>query len=207
MRGMQSGVTARFLLLLLGMGLLILGLWSLGNMLETPAAEPVEVSEQYTVTVTPPDWERELIAAAMTGDADTGDRAGEALGYEYEDVRWLAKIMAAESGPEWPEWAVMAIGEVVLNRVEHEDFPNTIPAVLTQIDPIQYEPVHSGAWQEVIPTEAQVRMAMRLLRGERVLEDEDIVFQALFPQGDETVCTYYDGDLDTTTYFCAEREG
>lgn len=122
-----------------------------------------------------------------------------------EDQLWLAKIMAAESGPNWPDAFTMMIGEVVLNRVESPDWPNSIQAVLTQIAPIQYAPVHSGTWDKIIPTDHQMELARRLLDGERVLCDKDVVYQALFEQGDVTVATYYDSDLDTTTYFCKEE--
>ena len=110
--------------------------------------------------------------------------------------------MAAESGPNWPDWAIMAIGEVVMNRVESEDFPDTIHEVLYQRYPVQYEPVWQDSFGSIRPDERTVRLAFDLLKGERVLEDETIVFQALFPQGNETIVTYTDTDLGTTTYFC-----
>ena len=43
---------------------------------------------------------------------------------------------------------------------------------------------------------------MRLLEGERVLNDPSIVFQALFPQGSGIAFTYHDDDLNNDTYFC-----
>lgn len=67
---------------------------------------------------------------------------------------------------------------------------------------MQYEPVYQNDWADIRPVEQTVRLAMKLLQGERVLKDPCIVFQALFPQGEYTVVTYYDADLDTTTYFC-----
>ena len=96
----------------------------------------------------------------------------------------------------------MAIGEVVLNRVASPEFPDTIREVLYQADPMQYEPVWSDGWEDYIPSERYVRLALRLLEGERIFNDPSIVFQALFPQGTGIACTYHDYDLNNDTYFC-----
>lgn len=120
----------------------------------------------------------------------------------HRDVWELAKIMQAEAGVDWPDWAVMCIGEVVLNRVEHEGFPGTIHDVLYQVDPMQYAPVHEPDWEGMEPEEDYIGLARRLMDGERVMHNPDVIWQALFPQGNRTVITYYDKTLDTTTYFC-----
>lgn len=126
----------------------------------------------------------------------------DAPAYPYADVYLLAKIMQAESGIDWPDWAVMCIGEVVLNRVESPLFPNTIYDVLYQVNPVQYEPVHTSVWEMLEPEEEYIDLACRLLDGERVMKNQSVIWQALFPQGERTVITYYDKALDTTTYFC-----
>jgi N-acetylmuramoyl-L-alanine amidase len=119
------------------------------------------------------------------------------------DMVLLAKIMAAEDGADWPDWAVMCIGEVVLNRVASPAWPDTIRDVLYQNGPpIQYEPVWSDGWDELEPGPEYIDLARRLLAGERPMNDPEVVWQALFPQGSRTVVTYYDKTLDTTTYFC-----
>lgn len=122
--------------------------------------------------------------------------------YAYMDAYLLAKIMQAESGVNWPDWAVLCIGEVVLNRVENEAFPDTIYEVLHQDNPIQYAPVWVAGWNEMEPGEEYIDLARRLLDGERVLNNPAVVWQALFPQGERTVMTYHDKVLNTTTYFC-----
>lgn len=119
-----------------------------------------------------------------------------------EDVILLAKIMQVEDGEYWPDWAIMAIGEVVLNRVESAEFPDTIEAVLMQDNPRQYAPVHESAWNRTAPEEHYIELAERLLGGERVLDNPQIVYQALFEQGRGTVVTYHDFYLGSTTYFC-----
>ena len=120
----------------------------------------------------------------------------------YEDAILLAKIMQAETRPGWPDWAVMCVGEVVLNRVASPLFPNTVKEVLEQTGPIQYAPVHTDAWDEMLPEGEYVDLAIRLLRGERVLNDPDVVWQALYMQGSEIVNLYHDDVLNNTTYFC-----
>lgn len=139
-----------------------------------------------------------LVEAVLKLDAETGMRVESAV--SYSDLLNLSRIMAAESGPNWPDWAIMAIGEVVLNRVESPEFPDTISEVLTQ--PNQYEPVLKNSWVDIRPDERTVWLAFELLTGERVLNDPAVVFQALFKQGGGVAVEYIDEDLGTTTYFC-----
>lgn len=180
---------------------------------------PKPVSEETTIHEIEPDWEALLIRAVAAGDPVAGHQAEYARNQRiasgamrgvpvtYEDLRLLAKIMTAEAGEGWPDWAVMCIGEVVLNRVADPRYPDTVEAVLFQREPIQYEPVWYPEWDELRPEESYVRLAFQLLEGERALGDPSVVYQALFAQGDETVLTYYDRTLDTRTYFCAEDVG
>ena len=119
-----------------------------------------------------------------------------------EDVYLLAKVMQTEAGINWPDWATMLVGEVVLNRVESWRFPNSVRDVVYQSNPVQYEPVHTPGWEDIEPEPEYIDLAWRLVNGERPLGDKEVVFQALFPQGTETVVTFYDKALDTRTYFC-----
>lgn len=163
--------------------------------------EPTAVS---TATPDPIDWREVMVNAVCDADSHSGLEAECALGgaIKYEDVYLLSKIIALECGPNWADQGIMAIGEVVLNRVVSPEFPNTIREVLYQTDPIQYEPVWSDGWEDYIPTERYVRLALRLLEGERVFHDPSIVFQALFPQGSGIAYAYHDNDLNNDTYFC-----
>lgn len=115
------------------------------------------------------------------------------------DLYWLARVMEAEDGLHWTDWQIMMIGEVVLNRVESSHFPNTVKEVVLQEG--QYEPFFGGYTLEE-PGVMYLHLAKRLMRGERVLCDKNVVWQALFPQGDDTYVTVYDRALNTTTYFC-----
>lgn len=161
-----------------------------------------ETTPEVSFTMEPIDWEKRLVDAVLTGDHESGRQAASMLVVNYEDMVNLSRIMAAESGPDWPEWAIMAIGEVVLNRVASPDWPDTVTEVLSQTNPVQYDPYYTESWPELKPTEETVWLAYRLLTGERVLHDKTVVYQALFPQGEQTVLTYWDEHLNTTTYFC-----
>ena len=154
-------------------------------------------------------WKEQLIQSVISGYESDGlaaefhiRAADENTLISYENVRMLGKIMTAEEGHDWPDWATMAIGEVVLNRVKSSEFPNTVSEVITQNNPVQYEPVYSEGWADLQPTERNVRLAVRLLDGESVLKDDSIVFQALFEQGSKTIIAFYDGVFGTITYFC-----
>lgn len=183
---------------------------------ESPAytAEAAIEGGETTTHIIAPDWSDVLVRAIVEGNgqwAATAEsernreiQAGERDETElaYIDLMNLAKIMEREAGVDWPDFAIMAIGEVVLNRVDSPLFPNSISEVLHQKNPVQYQPVFSQGWDEFLPSERYVRLALRLMNGERVFGDETILYQALFPQGEETVMTYKDLALGSTTYFC-----
>lgn len=96
----------------------------------------------------------------------------------------------------------MMVGNVILNRVNHPDFPNTIEEVL--VAPLQY---NTFEWTGIVwPDEATLDFehhavdrayacAQRLLDGERVF-DESVIWQSGEFQGTELV-SYQDG-----IYFC-----
>ena len=120
---------------------------------ETGAAPPVPTPTPTTVvTPQPMDWKEVMVKAVVDDDPEKGITAQEHLGGEllYDDLRLLAKIIACECGPHWEDWGIIAIGEVVLNRVASPEFPDTIREVLYQTDPIQYEPVWKSGWEEFV---------------------------------------------------------
>ena len=162
-----------------------------------PTPEPAATPE-------PIDWKVNMVNAVCHADDRAGLEAEYALGgaVKYDDLYLLAKIIAKECGPNWDDQGIMAIGEVVLNRVASPEFPNTVQEVLYQTDPMQYQPVWEDGWEDYIPSERYVKLALRLLEGERVFNDPTIVFQALFPQGSGIAFTYHDDDLNNDTYFC-----
>lgn len=65
--------------------------------------------------------------------------------YNTDDVYWLSRIISAESRGE-PLLGQVAVGNVVLNRMRHKDYPNTIYSVIFDKKyGIQFSPVADGS--------------------------------------------------------------
>ena len=82
--------------------------------------------------------------------------------YSQEDLLWLSRIISAESRGE-PLWGQIAVGNVVLNRVAHPDFPDTIQGVIfDDVYAIQFEPVENGTvYADPVPSSVlAARMAL-----------------------------------------------
>lgn len=73
----------------------------------------------------------------------------QAIEIEYTDAQWLLKTAQAEAGNQGitGQWLVMC---VILNRVESEDFPDTVYGVISQ--PGQFSTFASGAIDKAEPT-------------------------------------------------------
>ncbi|MCI8398026.1 MAG: cell wall hydrolase [Oscillibacter sp.] len=88
--------------------------------------------------------------------------------YDASDYYWLAHIICAESGGE-PLEGQIAVGNVVLNRVDSEEFPDTIPGVIFDcVDAVQFEPVENGTVFRD-PTELSKEAARLVLDGEKTI--------------------------------------
>ena len=84
--------------------------------------------------------------------------------YDADEVYWLSRIISAESRGE-PLKGQIAVGNVVLNRVRHASYPNTIYGVIfdrkygTQFSPVSYGTIYQT------PTESAVIAAKICLEG------------------------------------------
>lgn len=118
--------------------------------------------------------------------------------YTDNDLYVLSHIISAESG-NCSEEMMIAVGSVVLNRVNDERFPDSIEEVVFQNNPVQYAPTVNGTyWNE--PTEGAAEVAKKLLEeGSQI--DASVVWQAEFPQGVGTYDTI-DSPWGSTMYFC-----
>ena len=122
-----------------------------------------------------------------------------AIPYTEEDLDLLARLITAEMGASWvSDEMQLYVGSVVINRMNHELFPDTLYDVIYAKG--QYSPTWNGAINNT-PDERTIENARQLLEHGSVLP-ENVVFQANFPQGDGTYYEYYDEVLGTTTYFC-----
>ena len=94
--------------------------------------------------------------------------------YRADDVYWLSRIISAEAGGE-PFLGQVAVGNVVLNRVRHPSYPNTIYGVIfDRKHGTQFSPVSMGTIYKT-PTEIAVIAAKVCLEG-YTLSDEILFF-------------------------------
>ena len=70
-----------------------------------------------------------LEALGLTGGGGSG--GGSYWGFSESDVQLLAKIISAESRGE-PYQGQVAVGAVIMNRIAHPSFPNTLSGVIYQ---------------------------------------------------------------------------
>jgi len=102
--------------------------------------------------------------------------------YDATELYWLSRIISAESRGESMEGQI-AVGNVVLNRVASDEFPDTIPGVIfDRVDAVQFEPVENGTVYDA-PTEQSVEAAMRVLDGEETVEDVMYFYAPKLSQG------------------------
>ena len=108
-----------------------------------------------------------------------------------EDLYLMAHLLAGECHTYSRECQLYT-GSVVLNRVAHKSYPNSIEGVIYQ--PRQYACVKDGNFDRE-PTATNWEVAEELLRTGSVLP-ANVIFQSQFKQGDFTYAKV-DGE-----YFC-----
>jgi hypothetical protein len=156
-----------------------------------------------------------MIASCLIGDEAAGLESQEKRNLKidsaypdqvkisFNDLYLLSKIIMAEAGSDWlsMEWKMM-VGEVLLNRVASPEFPDTLEECIYQKG--QYHSAMVGTFQALLPNEACVQAAVRLLEGERILNDSSVVFQGNSVQGGGVCRSLYDPILGNT-YFCYSK--
>ena len=94
--------------------------------------------------------------------------------YDMTDLYWLSKIISAESAGEELSGKI-AVGNVVLNRVRNEEYPNSIYEVIFDDENgVQFTPVANGTINNP-PTEESV-MAAKICLEDYKLSDKEILF-------------------------------
>lgn len=84
--------------------------------------------------------------------------------YNHDEVYWLSKIIHAEADGE-SEKGLIAVGNVVLNRVASRHFPNTIYGVIfDKKGGVQFEPVMNGSIYKT-PSYKSISAAKKALSG------------------------------------------
>ncbi len=114
------------------------------------------------------DWNSatgEVTVTSGDGDILTGAEV-----YDSNALYWLSRIISAESQGE-PLLGKLAVGNVILNRVDHADFPSTIYDVIFDSRwGGQFEPVRNGSVYNT-PTLESVTAAKLVLEGAEVVGD------------------------------------
>ena len=104
-------------------------------------------------------WDGATGTVVITGGA--GPIASAESYYDADDLYWLSRIIYAESGNQSLE-GMIAVGNVVLNRVASPVFPNTVHDVIFQRN--QFTPASSGTIKRT-PSEQAVIAAKLCLDG------------------------------------------
>lgn len=88
-----------------------------------------------------------------------------------EDYEVLLRIVEAEAGGEDIEGR-MLVASVVLNRVAHEAFPDTVKEVVFQREngTAQFSPAYSGRYERIVVSEKTIEAVDRVLCGEDISE-------------------------------------
>ena len=90
------------------------------------------------------------------------DSSGASGSTESNDLYLLARMIAAEARGE-PYVGQVAVGAVILNRVKHPSFPNSISGVIYQ--PNAFTAINDGQWASVTVTESARKAARDALNG------------------------------------------
>lgn len=88
------------------------------------------------------------------------------VSYTNDDFYWLARIIQAEAGGE-PYKGKVAVGSVIINRVQSNSFPNSIKKVIFQNTNgvYQFSPVGNGKIYQVKPSADAIKAARAALEG------------------------------------------
>lgn len=175
------------------------------------AVETVQTYEGFRPDI---DYMEIMANCCRSGNYEAGRTASEArnqkiasLGldlemWDFDELMELSKIITSEAGSSWlpMEWK-MKVGEVVLNRVKSPEFPDTIYEVIHQRG--QYDRSSSQWFSDLVPYDDCIEAAVRLLNGERLLNDIKVVFQSTVKLGGGVADTLTDPTgYYRNTYLC-----
>lgn len=152
-----------------------------------------------------------MIDACVNGDKDLGLEAEQLRNHKievneleevkvsWEDLNLLSKVIMQEAGSYWlSDDHQLLVGNVVLNRVDSSEFPDTLYDVVYQEG--QYPYAGTEEFDELLPSYRCVVNASLLLQGKRYCPDS-VVFQANFEQGSK-VYKIIEDIVFRDTYFC-----
>ncbi len=153
--------------------------------------EPREQTLNIATMVYTPD-EAEALLQRFEDEREEIRRAAERKVVHQSDLHMLAVIIGQETAGVNEE-VMMAVGNVILNRVADPRFPGSVYGVLTGKNQYGHDNGEGFCFPDYVSSEGRARcyaVASRLLSGERVLP-ANVVWQAGFAQG-AGIYLYYD---------------
>lgn len=132
--------------------------------------EPIEIVETVTITPDPVVLLQNEVRYTAHWDEETYDDTVE---ISYQDTQLLMMVASAEALNQGTD-GMKKVMEVILNRVESPDFPNTIQEVIYQSG--QFESVTNGAIYkaEITP---EVRQALAEVEKNRNADKDIVAFE------------------------------
>lgn len=156
-----------------------------------------------------PDYLEAMICAAIIGDVRAGHNAEKLRGISevgndeyipisFDELYLLSRYIYVKFGnARCSDELRLCAGEVVLNRVASPEYPNSIEGVICQPGQVNAVDVHALDACRT-PSEECVRVALRLLQGERMLEPS-VVLLTDYPAKD--IYAMFCDRLFGNTYF------
>lgn len=128
-------------------------------------------NKTYTVTITTKSYSSNSQASSTPNSSlNSSNNSTTTSTYDADAIYWLSRIIEAEAGGE-PFNGKVAVGEVILNRVKSEEFPNTIWSVIFDTKfGIQFEPVANGTIYNT-PSSESIKAAKTALNGSNYVGD------------------------------------
>jgi spore germination cell wall hydrolase CwlJ-like protein len=130
-----------------------------------------EESEDVIVEEEESEAEDTIVEEESETESESSEDEGTTYGgytYTSYDVYLLAKIIMAEAEGE-SQLCKEYVGQTIMNRVYHNDFPNTIYGVI--FDGKQFTPTFDGRWERVEPNQACYNAAYKVLNASSPLID------------------------------------
>lgn len=119
---------------------------------------------------------RQTLSALYNSSTVSGGTSSSKTSYSQDDLYWLARIIEAEAGAE-PYNGKVAVGNVILNRVKSNEFPNTIYGVIFEYygSIPQFSPVADGTIYNT-PSEESINAAKDALNGAKPVGNSTYFF-------------------------------
>ncbi len=149
-----------------------LGLTNADGTLRNESSGGTEIASGVTVTIT--DENGNVISSQAQGTTATTTTvtAYNTSAQNADDVKLLAQLIHHEAGNQGVN-GMIAVGEVVMNRVKSSLFPNTIKEVVYQKG--QFSGVSSIS--SITPSETELSIAQNVIAGNmKVFQNENVLF-------------------------------